>query len=79
VQGKLDFRLSFYFIHVDDILTAVPEIAIDSIVDNFNAHHPRLQFTREVGEDRTNFLDTTIIKDNKLIFDRYHKPILADI
>jgi len=61
---------------VDDILTAVPKIAIDSIVDKFNAHHPRLQFTLEIGGDRINFLDTTIIKNNnKLIFDWYHKPL----
>jgi len=76
--GKLDFKLPFYFIYVHDTLTA--EIATDSIVDKFNAHHSRLQFTREIGEDRTNFLDTNIIKNNnKLIFDWYHKPIRADI
>jgi len=41
--GKLDFRLPFYFKYVDDILTAVSKIVIDSIVDQFNAHYPRLQ------------------------------------
>jgi len=70
VLGKLDFRLPFYFRYIDDILTPVPKTAIDSIVEKFNAHHPRLQFTVEIGEDRINFLDTTIIKNNnKLIFD----------
>jgi len=39
-EVKLDFRLPFYFRYVDNILTAVPKIAIDSIVDKFNAHHP---------------------------------------
>jgi len=69
--GKLDFRLLFYFRYVDDILTAVPKTAIDSIVDKFNAHHPRLQFTLEIEGDRINFLETTIIKNNnKLIFDK---------
>jgi len=69
VLAKLDFRLLFYFRYVDDILTAVPKTAIDSIVDKFNAHS-RLQFTLEIGGDRINFLDTTIIKNNnKLIFD----------
>jgi len=48
VLGKLNFKLPFYFIY-DDILTAIPKIAIDSIVDKFNAHHPRLQFTMEIG------------------------------
>jgi len=53
VLRKLDFKLSFYFRYVDDILTAFPKTAIDSIVDKllFNAHHPRLQFTVEIGED----------------------------
>jgi len=80
VLGKLDFRLPFYFRYVDNILTAVPKTAIDSIVDKFNEHHPRLQFpvykfTLEIGGDRINFLDRTIIKNNnKLIFDWYHKP-----
>jgi len=79
VVGKLDFRLPFYFRYVDDILTAVPKTAIDSIVDNYNAHHPRLQFTVEKGGDRINFRDTTIIKNNnKLIFDWYHKPTYSD-
>jgi len=45
---------------VDDILTAIPKIAIDSIVDQFNAHHLRLQFLVKIGGDRINFLDTTI-------------------
>jgi len=80
VLRKLDFRLPFYFKYVDDILTAVLKTAIDSIVDKFNVHHPRLQFTVEIGGDRINFLDTTIIKNNnKLIFDWYHKAIRAYI
>jgi len=75
VLGKLDFRLSFYFRYVDDILTAVPKTAIDNIVDKFNAHHPRLQFTVEIRGDKINFLNTTIIiNSNELIFDWYHKP-----
>jgi len=57
VLGKLDFRLSFYFRYVDDILTTVSKTAIDSIVEKFNAHHPRLQLTVEIEGDRINFLD----------------------
>jgi len=80
VLRKLDFRLPFYFKYVDDILTAVLKTAIDSIVDKFNVHHPRLQFTVEIGGDRINFLDTTIIKNNnKLIFDWYHKATYSGI
>jgi len=64
---------------VNGIITAVPKTAIDTIVDKFNAHHPRLQFTVEIGGDRINFIDTIIKNNNKLIFDWYHKPIQADI
>jgi len=45
VLGKLDFRLPFYFKYMGDILTAVPKTAIDTIIDKFNAYHPRLQFS----------------------------------
>jgi len=48
VLGKLDFRLPFYFRYVDDILTVVPKTAIDSILEKFNAHHSRLQFTVKI-------------------------------
>jgi len=54
---KLDFKLPFYFRYVDDILTAVPKTAINSIVEKFNAHRPRLQFSVEIGGDRINFLN----------------------
>jgi len=60
---------------VDDILTAVLKTAIDNIIDKFNAHHPRLQLTVEIGRDIINFIDKTIIKNNnKLILNWYHKP-----
>jgi len=41
--------------------------------------HTRLQFTMEVGNDnRLNFLDTTLIIDNKrIIFDTYHKTTFS--
>jgi len=39
-----------------------------SIVDKFNAHHPRLQFTVKIGENRINFLDMAIIKNNNKLY-----------
>jgi len=42
----------------------------------FNSFHERLQFTLEIGVNyRINFLDVTVIlKDQKILFDRYEKP-----
>ncbi|KYM96621.1 hypothetical protein ALC62_12713, partial [Cyphomyrmex costatus] len=40
-----------------------------------NNYHPRLQFTLEVGNNRLNFLDVTLIKNNNFImYDWYQKP-----
>ena len=55
-------------------------------LDKFNLLHPRLQFILEVGPDRINFLDTTIIisnnkinnnKINNIKFDWYQKPTFS--
>ena len=45
----------------------------------FNSLYTKLQFTMEVGNDnRLNFLDTTVIIDNKrIIFDTYHKTTFS--
>jgi len=74
VLGKLDYR--FTSLRGRHFNSSSED---RSIVDQFNAHHPRLQFTVEIGGDRINFLDMTIIKSNKkLIFDWYHKPNYSD-
>jgi len=71
----LNLLLHFYFRYVDDIAMAIPSDAIIKALNIFNNFHPRLQFILEVGDDRLNFLDVTIIKNNnKLEFNRYHKP-----
>jgi len=41
--------------------------SVSIIFNIFNSQHPRLQFTMEVGDDRLNFLDVTVIRDNELI------------
>ncbi|KYN26867.1 hypothetical protein ALC57_03751, partial [Trachymyrmex cornetzi] len=52
--------------------------SVSYILDVFNSQHSRLQFTMEVGGDRLNFLDVTVIRDNELIeFDWYHKPTFS--
>ncbi|KYN00647.1 hypothetical protein ALC62_08581 [Cyphomyrmex costatus] len=54
---------------------AVPREQINTILQNFNNYHHRLQFTIEIGGDRINFLDTTmIIKNNFIQFDWFQKP-----
>jgi len=52
----------FYFRYVDDIAMAIPSDSINKALNIFNKFHPRLQFTLEVGGDRLNFFDVTIMK-----------------
>ena len=78
VLETIDFPVAFYYRYVDDILTAVPLPYINTLLNSFNAVHPRLNFTIEVGGDKINFLDTTIlIYDNKIKFDWFHKPTFS--
>jgi len=71
----LDLSLPFYFRYVDDIAMAIPSDSINKVLNIFNNLYPRLQFTLEVGGDKLNFLDVTIMKNNnKLEFNWYHKP-----
>ena len=66
-------EVPFYFRYVDDIAIAIPNHLIEEFLGVFNFFHSRLQFTLEVGCNRLNFLDVTIIKANeKLEFNIYH-------
>ncbi|KYM95054.1 hypothetical protein ALC62_14310, partial [Cyphomyrmex costatus] len=68
----------FYYRYVDDIVLCLPTSKIDELTKKFNSLHDRLQFTCEIGGDRINFLDTTIIiSNNSLIFDWYQKPTFS--
>ena len=72
------FHPLFYYRYVDDIVLAFPSEYIDDTLTIFNSLHTRLQFTMEVGDNRLNFLDTTLIIDNKrIIFDTYHKTTFS--
>ncbi|XP_018405650.1 PREDICTED: uncharacterized protein LOC108782002, partial [Cyphomyrmex costatus] len=71
-------ELPFYYRYVDDVCLAVDVSDINLLLRNFNEFHPRLQFTVEIGGDRLEFLDVSMIKrDNRLIFDWFHKPTFS--
>jgi len=67
VLRTTDFHFPIYYRYVDDILMAVPKNKINWILNTFNNFHTRLQFMLEVGGERINFLDTTIILHNNKI------------
>jgi len=73
---RLPSHLPLYYRYVDDILLAAPIEQLDTILGVFNSFHERLQFTLEISTNhKINFLDVTvIIKDQRLLFDRYEKP-----
>jgi len=71
-------EIPFYYRYVDDILTAVPRQKTKDLLNRFNSFHPRMQFTIEIGGNRLNFLDATIINDNNVLeFDWYMKPTFS--
>jgi len=71
--------LQIFYRYIDDIVLALLSEYIDDTLTIFNSLYTRLQFTMEVDNDnRLNFLDTTLIIDNKrIIFDTYHKTIFS--
>jgi len=80
ILNDLMHKPIFYYRYVDDIALSVPFFQLNSLLEKFNSFHHRLKFTMEMGgeEDRLNFLDLTIIKqDNTLIFDWFRKPIFS--
>ncbi|XP_046605015.1 uncharacterized protein LOC124297747 [Neodiprion virginianus] len=73
--NKLDFKPSFFFRYVYDIITAVPSHKVAEMLSVFNSCHPRLQFTSDLESNhQISFLDVLIINDNQLInTDWFHK------
>jgi len=68
----------FYHRYVDDIVMSVPKTTIDSVLTTFNSFHLRIQFTMEIGGDKLNFLDVTLIRNqDKIEFNWYHKPTFS--
>ncbi|XP_071637612.1 uncharacterized protein [Temnothorax longispinosus] len=72
--SQLKYVPQFYFRYVDDIAMDAPCNEIENTLEVFNSLHKRLQFTCEIGrEGRLNFLDVTIvIEDKRIIFDHFH-------
>lgn len=70
----LDFDIPIFYRYVDDIFTIVSKTRVDDLLAVFNNYHPQLKFTHEIETNLSlNFLNTTIIKDNKLITNWYRK------
>jgi len=72
-----------YFRYVDDILVVYDESSTDihEVHKALNSLAPTIKFTLENEIDsRINFLDNTIQhKENKLLFNIYHKPTATDV
>jgi len=77
--NNLNIDIPFYYRYVDDIAMAVPRQKSQVVLDTFNSLHPRLQYTMEIGGKKLNFLDVTIMMNNKngLEFDLYRKPTFS--
>jgi len=78
VIGSLEVKPFFYHRYVDDIILAAPNSCLPDLLEAFNSFHHRLSFTMEVGGDRLDFLDLTLIRDNdRLISNWYTKPTFS--
>jgi len=65
---SLGIEVSFYFRYVNDIIMAVPQHLINKTIQD--SQPCRLNFTLEIGGNRLNLLDMTVIKNgNVLEFD----------
>jgi len=53
--NTIGFTPPFYFRYVDDIITACPFNLVDHVLNIFNSFNPRLQFTIEVENNKTEF------------------------
>jgi len=63
---------------MDDIAMVAPHTYINELLNKFNAFHPKLKFTMEIGGTLLNFLEVSIINKNRqLMFDWYHKPTFS--
>jgi len=77
---NLPFIPPFYIRYTDNIAMVASHTYINELLNNFNAFHPRLKFTIEIGGNFTslNFLEISVInKNGQLMFDWYHKPTFS--
>jgi len=81
VLKNFNFKIPFFKRYVDDILLAIPRGKEQEVLQAFNSHHPRIQFTLEIEHNRQiSFLDMQIIRnlDNLIKIDWYHKPTFSE-
>jgi len=57
----------FYYRYMDDIAMAVPSESTDSVLTTFNSFHLRIQFAMEVGDNKLNSFDFTLIRNRDTI------------
>lgn len=65
---KPNFTPLFYYRYVDDIITCIPKMKVNRMVNTFNNYHKRLKFTYETqnSDDYSiPFLDLLIINNSK--------------
>ena len=62
VLQRLSITPFFYVRYVDDIALAYNASHIDTLVNTFNSFHSRLKFTTEIGGNRLDFLNVSLIK-----------------
>jgi len=78
ILDSLPVKPNFYYRYVDDIVLAAPSPCLLDILNKFNSFHSRLSFTMEIGGDRLNFLDLTLLKEKgSLISNWYQKPTFS--
>jgi len=67
VLNMINVQLPFYYRYIDDIIFAIHESSINSILETFNNYHHRLNFTGEMESNCSlSFLDLLIIVENKI-------------
>jgi hypothetical protein len=70
---KLQFSIPFLKKYVDDTITIIPKDKTQNCLTVFNDFHPMIQFTSENESDnKINFLDMTLIRQNKEIITNYY-------
>ncbi|XP_014614262.1 PREDICTED: uncharacterized protein LOC106792377 [Polistes canadensis] len=77
IEGRLPFPVPFLKVYVDGVVTAIPKDEMDQTLKTFNNVNNKIQFTREVENNRTlPFLDMNIIRneDGSIVTNWYVKP-----
>ena len=67
--------------HIDDILSLGDTIreVLNQFIDQANNHHPTIKFTADISDTETTFLDTSVYKGQRFIYEsvldiRTHYP-----